>query len=78
MKFTRLVRLYRSQIQLRPNPAKKIFSKNYTTHRLYYLFFLKNGTSPASFSFIFVFSSKHYNFTTSKCEKMSIQMYVVQ
>ena len=25
--------------------------------------------SPASFSFIFVFSNKHYNFTANKCEK---------
>ena len=28
----------------------------------YETFFLKNGLSPASFSFIFVFSNKHYNF----------------
>ena len=33
------------------------------------LFFLKKSPSPASFSFIFVFSKKHYNFTTNKCEK---------
>ena len=30
--------------------------------------FLKNGPFPASFSFIFVFSTKHYN-CYSKCEK---------
>ena len=32
-------------------------------------FFIKNGPSPASFSFIFVFSNKHYNFTANKWEK---------
>ena len=34
------------------------------------LFFVKNGPSPASFLFIFVFSNKHYNFKTNTCEKM--------
>ena len=32
-------------------------------------FFKKNGPSPASFSFIFVFSNNITIFTTNKCEK---------
>ena len=35
-----------------------------------------NGPTPASFSFIFVFSNKYYNFTTNICEKISIQYTV--
>ena len=34
----------------------------------------KNGPILASFSFIFVFSNKHYNFTTNICEKSPSSM----
>ena len=43
------------------------FFKKYQAN---YVFF-ENGPSPPSFLFIFVFSNKHYNFTTNKCEKCS-------
>ena len=35
--------------------------------------FFKNGATPASFSFIFVFSNKHYNSYNKLMWKMSIQ-----
>ena len=43
------------------------------------MFFLKkNGPTPASFLFIFVFSNKHYKFHNKyECEKMSIQYPVL-
>ena len=49
----------------------RLISSQDSTH--YFL----NGPSPASFSSIFGFSNKHYNFKTNKCEKMSIQYTVL-
>ena len=40
-------------------------------------FFFLNGPTPASFSFIFIFSNTHYKFYNKYiCEKMSIQYRV--
>ena len=45
---------------------------------LFFGFFKKNGPTPLSFSFIFVFSNTHYKFYNKYvCEKISIQ-YMVQ
>ena len=38
---------------------------------------VKNGPALASFSFIFVFSNKHYSSYNKKCEKMTIQYTVL-
>ena len=45
-------------------------------HKIHMFFFLKKWVNPGLFSFIFVFSNTHYNFSTNKFEKMSIQYTV--
>ena len=39
------------------------------------IFFLKNGPTPASYSFIFVFSNKHYNFLQQINVKIVLPVY---
>ena len=57
--------LLSEMVQIVITPRNK-YAKQMFSHKL---LFFKNGPTPASFSFIFVFPNKHYNSYNKKCEK---------
>ena len=65
--------LLSEMVQIVITPRNK-YAKQMFSHKL---LFFKNGPTPASFSFIFVFPNKHYKFYNKYvCDKMSIQYMV--
>ena len=57
--------LLSEMVQIVITPRNK-YAKQMFSHKL---LFLKNGPTPASFSFIFVFPNTHCNCKTNKCKK---------
>ena len=90
-KHGKLISFFRSFILSRPTRGKlkksgilkeRVFGCDLSEHLLNTgqegkTFFAKNRPSPATFSFIFVFSNKHYNFYNKYVWKMSIQYTVL-